>query len=256
MKRIYTLLAFNLLILFGCNSDVDDVIAPVNVTMAFSHYWNEAPVTNSDFNTLNYTNAHGELMSIERLRYLISDITFTKTDGQTILLDGYNLVDVSNQTNLSFTPNEKIAADTYSNVSFVFGLVNEKNTDGTYNDLNAASWNVPAMLGGGYHYMQLDGKFINSNNQVQGYNYHAIRANDTAGANPTFPQDTFFRVDLGAVTVGADLEISVVMHIEEWFKTPYAWDLNVYNQMLMPNSAAQILMYENGQNVFTLDGIN
>ena len=131
MKRIYTLLAFNLLILFGCNSDVDDVIAPVNVTMAFSHYWNEAPVTNSDFNTLNYTNAHGELMSIERLRYLISDITFTKTDGQTILLEGNNLVDVTNQTNLSFTPNDKIAAGTYSNVSFVFGLVNEKNTDCT-----------------------------------------------------------------------------------------------------------------------------
>ena len=166
------------------------------------------------------------------------------------------LVDVTNQTNLFFTPNEKIAAGTYSNVSFIFGLVNEKNTDGTYNDLNAVCWNVPSMLGGGYHYMQLDGKFINSNNQAQGYNYHAIRAADNAGANPTFPQDTFFRVDLGAITIGADVEISVAMHLEEWFKNPYAWDLNVYNQMLMPNSAAQILMYENGQNVFTLEGIN
>ena len=256
MKQSYVLLAFSLMTLFGCNSDSDDVVAPVNITMAFSHYWNETPISNSDFNTLNFTNAHGELLSIERLRYLISDITFTKTDGQTILLDGYNLVDVTNQTNLSFTPNEKIAADTYSNVSFVFGLVNEKNTDGTYNDLNAASWNVPAMLGGGYHYMQLDGKFINSNNQAQGYNYHAIRANDNAGANPTFPQDTFFWVDLGAITVRANVEISVAMHIEEWFKNPYAWDLNLYNQMLMPNSTAQILMYENGQNVFTLEGIN
>ena len=256
MKRFYTLLAFSFVVLFGCNSDADDVVAPVNVTLAFSHYWNETSISNSDFNTLNYTNAHGELLSIERLRYLISDITFTKTDGQTILLEGYNLVDVTNQTNLSFTPNEKIAAGTYSNVSFIFGLVNEKNTDGTYNDLNAVSWNVPSMLGGGYHYMQLDGKFINSNNQAQGYNYHAIRAADNAGANPTFPPDTFFRVDLGAITIGADVEISVAMHLEEWFKNPYAWDLNLYNQMLMPNSAAQILMYENGQNVFTLEGIN
>ena len=61
-------------------------------------------------------------------------------DGQTILLEGYNLVDVTNQTNLSYTPNQEISTGTYSNVSFVFGLVNEKNTDGTYNDLNAASW--------------------------------------------------------------------------------------------------------------------
>ena len=256
MKQFNTLLAFSFVILFGCNSDADDVAPPVNITIAFSHYWGNAPISNSEFNTLNYTNAHGELLSIESLRYLISDIKFTKTDGQTILLDGYNLVDVTNQTNLSFTPNEKIAAGTYSNLSFIFGLINEKNTDGTYNDLNTASWNVPGMLGGGYHYMQLDGKFINSNNEVQGYNYHAIRAANNAGTNPTFPQDTFFRVDLGTITIGADIEINVAMHIEEWFKNPNTWDLNVYNQMLMPNSAAQILMYENGQSVFTLEGIN
>lgn len=256
MNQLYTILIFSLVLIFGCSSDSDDVVAPANITIAFSHYWEDVPVSNSDFNSLNYTNDHGELLSIERLRYLISDVEFTKTDGQTILIEGYNLVDVTNQTNLSYTPIEKIEKGTYSNVSFTFGLVNEKNTDGTYNDLNAASWNVPSMLGGGYHYMQLDGKFINSNNDAQGYNYHAIRAADNAGANPTFPQDTFFRVDLGAITIESDVEISIAMHIEEWFKNPNSWDLNVYNQMLMPNSAAQILMYENGQNVFTLEGIN
>ena len=256
MKRFHTLLTFGIIVLFGCNSDADDVVAPVNATISFSHYWDEVLVTNSDFNTLNFTNAHGELLSIERLRYLISDIKFTKTDGQTVLLEGYNLVDVTNQTNLSFIPNKKIEVGTYSNVSFVFGLTNENNTDGTYNDLNAASWNVPSMLGGGYHYMQLDGKFMNANNEAQGYNYHAIRANDDAGANLTFPQDTFFRVNLGAITVADNVEINVAMHIEEWFKNPYEWDLNIYNQMLMPNSTVQILMYENGQNVFTLERID
>ena len=256
MKRFYPLLTFGLLLLYGCNSDTDDVDAKVNATLTFSHYWDQTSITNSEFNTLNFTNDHGELMSIERLRYLISDITFTKIDGRTILLEGYNLVDVTNQTNLSYTPSQKIAKGTYSNVSLIFGLVNEKNTDGIYSDLNAASWNVPMMLGGGYHYMQLDGKFINSSNETQGYNYHTIRAADNAGANPTFPQDTFFRVDLGAITIETDVEIKVAMHIEEWFKNPNTWNLNIYNQMLMPNSTAQILMYENGQSVFTLEEIN
>ena len=255
MKQSYVLLAL-LMIIFGCNSDSDDVDVKVNATLTFSHYWDQTSITNSEFNTLNFTNDHGELMSIERLRYLISDITFTKTDGQTILLEGYNLVDVTNQTNLSYTPSQKIAKGTYSNVSFIFGLVNEKNTDGAYNDLNSASWNVPASLGGGYHYMQLDGKFINTNNETQGYNYHAIRAVDNIGSNPSFPQDTFIRVDLGAITVASDTEIKVLMHIDQWFKNPYSWDLNLYNQMLMPNSSAQVLMYENGQSVFTLGGIN
>jgi hypothetical protein len=256
MKRFYTTLTLSLVILFGCNSDSDDTVTPVNVTMVFSHSWEGTAVTSSDFNTLSYTNDFGNLLSIERLRYLISDIEFTKTNGETILLEGYNLVDVTNQTNLSFTPNQKISPGTYSNVSFIFGFVNEKNTDGAYEDLNAASWNVPAMLGGGYHYMQLDGKFINSNDESQGYNYHAIRAADDPGLSPTFPQDTFFKVDLGAITIETAVEINVVMHIEEWFKTPYSWDLNVYNQMLMPNSEAQILMYQNGQNVFSQERIN
>ena len=256
MKPLYTVLIFSLVILFGCNSDSDHTIESTNITMVFSHYWNDTPISNSEFNSLNYTNAHGELLSIERLRYLISDVTLTKPDGQTILLEGYNLIDVTNQTGLSYTPVDQITTGTYTNVSFVFGLVNEKNTDGAYTDLNVASWNVPMMLGGGYHYMQLDGKFINSNNEAQGYNFHAIRAADNPGANPSFPQDTFFRVNLGAITVGTNEKINVAMHIEKWFKNPNTWDLNLYNQMLMPNSAAQILMYENGQNVFTLKDIN
>ena len=72
MKRFYPLLTFGLLLLYGCNSDTDDVDAKVNATLTFSHYWDQTSITNSEFNTLNFTNDHGELMSIERLRYLIS----------------------------------------------------------------------------------------------------------------------------------------------------------------------------------------
>ena len=45
------------------------------------------------------------------------------------------------------------------------------------------------------------------------------------------------------------------MNIAQWFKQPNTWNLNEYNQMLMPNSTAQILMYQNGQNVFNLVSI-
>ncbi len=79
-----------------------------------------------------------------------------------------------------------------------------------------------------------------------------VRAVDNSGDNPTFPQDTFFTVNLGAITVTNTTEIEVEVDLSQWFKSPNLWDLNVYNQMLMPNSAAQILMYENGQNVFSL----
>ncbi|WP_396602831.1 MbnP family protein [Algibacter sp. R77976] len=255
MKRLIPLFLILLVITTSCSEDLDDKVSIVNTTFNFSHNWDGTLVTNSDFNTIKFTNEHGEELSIERFRYLISKITFYKTDGSTTVLEGYNLVDLTNNKNLSFTPTTFLETGTYSDVTFTFGFNNEDNLN-NYTDLNTASWNVPEMLGGGYHYMQFDGKFLNASDEEQGFNYHAIRAADNPGANPTFPQDTFFNVSLGAVTITNNVTFNIEMNIAEWFKNPHRWDLNVLNQMLMPNSLAQIMMYDNGQNVFSLESVN
>lgn len=255
MKKILPLFLITLLSFSSCSEDNDDNLTPnVSTTFNFTHNWDETIITNTDFNTIQFTNANGDQLSIERLRYVISDITFTSSTNEIIELDVYNLIDVTNNTNLSFTPETQIPTGNY-NVSFTFGLDNEDNAE-NYLDLNSESFNVPDMLGGGYHYMQFDGKFINSNAQEQGFNYHAIRAVDNPGANPTFPQDTFFTVDLGEIVITNNIDIEVEMNIAEWFKNPNLWDLNDFNQMLMPNSTAQIMMFENGQNVFSLGDVN
>ncbi|MEF3078101.1 MbnP family protein [Winogradskyella poriferorum] len=254
MKKTVSILCL-ILLFISCNSS-DDSVSPseVSATFKFTHNWNGALVRNFDFGPIQYVNENGESIGFERLRYVISDIIFTKANGEEIELDVYNLVDLTNEINLEYTPNNQIPTGNYTNVSFTFGLDNEDNAE-NYTDLNSASFNVPEMMGGGYHYMQFDGKFINSNNEEQGFNYHAIRAVDNLGANPTFPQDTFFTVNLGAIAITNDVEIEVKMNIAEWFSTPNLWDLNIYNQTLMPNSTAQIMMYENGQNVFSLGDV-
>jgi len=103
--------------------------------------------------------------------------------------------------------------------------------------------------------MQLEGKFIDNTTTETGYAYHTIRAVDNSGATQVF-QDTFFEVDLGAINITNNTTFNIEMNIAEWFKNPNTWDLNVLNQMLMPNSSAQIMMYENGQNVFNLESVN
>ncbi len=242
----------SLVLLISCNSSDDSDSNPeVSTTFKFTHNWDGALIRDYNFGPIQYVNAHGESIGFERFRYVISDIVFTKANGEEIELDVYNLVDLTNEVNMEYTPDTQIPIGNYTNVSFTFGLDNEDNAE-NYIDLNSASFNVPEMMGGGYHYMQFDGKFINSNNEEQGFNYHAIRAVDNVGPNPTFPQDTFFTVNLGPINISNDVEIEVKMNIAEWFKNPNLWDLNVYNQMLMPNSTAQIMMYENGQNVFSL----
>jgi len=256
MKRLIPILLTCLFTILSCSEDNDDKISQANITFNFNHNWDGTSVINSDFNTIKFTNAKGDQLSIERLRYLISKITFHNVDGNSTVLEGYNLVDVTDNENLSFMPTTTVSTGSYTDITFTFGFNNEDNNDATYPDLNSASWNVPAMLGGGYHYMQFDGKFLNTFDEEQGFNYHAIRATDNPGPNPTFPQDTFFNVSLGAITISNDAAFNITMNIAEWFKNPNTWDLNVLNQTLMPNSSAQIMMYENGQNVFSLESVN
>ena len=211
-----------------------------NVTFNFAHNWDGIEVTNTNFNTIQYTNANGENLSITKLRYLISKITFSKSTGEKLVLDGYNLIDVTNNTNLSFTPIYTIPLGIYSNVSFVFGFDNNDNYN-NYQDLNSTSWNVPEMLGGGYHFMQLEGKFTNNSSTETGYAYHTIRAVD-ASTSPIKFQNTFFEVNLGEATISNNTVFNVEMNISEWFKNPNTWDLNVLNNVLMPNFEIQIIL--------------
>ncbi len=209
----------------------------------------------SDFNDFKFTTEAGDVLSIERLRYVVSDIEVINSAREVSEYDLYQLIDLSENTSFTLQLPGEFRAGIYNDIAFTFGLDNQDNTK-NYPDLNSANFNVPAMLGGGYHYMQLDGKFINSNNEEQGYNYHAIRAVDISGDEPVFPLDTFFTVNLGTVNIVDDVEIEVKMNIAEWFKNPNTWELNELNQVLMPNPGAQIQMSQNGKSVFTKGSIS
>ncbi|MDT0558585.1 hypothetical protein RM697_08005 [Ichthyenterobacterium sp. W332] len=250
MKKTYISLIILAQLILSCSNSNDNSVQQVFPMFKFTHNWDGQNITNVDFNTIQFTNENGDELSIERLRYVISDITFTSESNQVLVINNFNLVDVTNSQNIVYEFASQVPVGTYQ-VSFTFGLDDEDNAE-NYVYLNSQSFNVPDMLGGGYHYMQLDGKFINSSMQEQGYNYHAIRAVDNPGANPTFPQDTFFNVNLGTITITEGTEVEVKMNIAEWFKNPHSWDLNVLNQMLMPNSATQIIISENGESVFSL----
>lgn len=254
MKKSVLLIFISVLSIMSCSEDKNDNIAQANIVFSFKHSWGTSPITNSDFNTIQYTNADGEKLSIIKLRYLISKIKFESTNGEIFIMDGYSLVDVTNTTNLTFTPTTKIPTGNYSKVSFLFGFNNDDNYQ-NYQDLNSASWIVPEILGGGYHFMQLEGKFTDNTATEKGYAYHTIRAVDNSGSTLVF-EDTFYEVDLGAVTINNNITFNINMDISEWFKNPNTWDLNLLNNMLMPNFDAQVLMFENGQNVFSLESIN
>ena len=256
MKKLIAVVLISIFCLSSCVEDEVPGLQNTNVSLNFKHNWDGASVASANFNTIQYVTAESDELSIEKLRYLISDVTFHKSNGETIVVGGYNLVDVTNNENLSYLTPIKFPVGTYANVSFTFGFDNTGNIEGAYTDLNSASWNVPMMIGGGYHFMQLEGKFISNVATEVGYQYHTIKAVNTIDPDNLVFEDTFFTVNLGEVIVHNDSSVDVNMNIAEWFKGPYQWKLNDWHSMLMPNFDAQVKMHDNGQNVFSLGTVN
>lgn len=257
MKKITLIFAAAMSIFaISCKSDDDSEVTPVDVTLQFTHNWDGTAIEEPDFETTHYINANGEDLTLSKLVYLISDVTFTNSSGESYDAGDYNLVNVREVDNLTFTPDIQIPPGDYT-VSFTFGFDDEDNIDAVYPDLNQTpegSWGVPMMMGGGYHYMRLEGRFLDNTSTLTGFQYHAIRAND-ANTTPITLQDTSIEVTLGQVTVGNDTTIEVKMNASEWFKNPHQWDLNLLPGMLMPNFDAQIMIHENGASVFSLGAV-
>ena len=240
-------------VLSSCSEDNDISLNPVAITLNFSHSWDGIEITNADFNELKFTNENEQDLSIERLRYLISEISLTHESGVVTVLDEYNLVDLTNTKGLSFTTSETILPGDYTSVSFRFGFSNEYNIDGAYPDLNTANFNVPNALGGGYHFMQFDGKYRDITSVEAPFNYHVISAIDPSNTND--PKDTSFSLNIGAATIGGNTNIQIEMDVSEWFKNPTMWNLNEYDINLMGNYDVQLLMNQNGSSVFSLVSI-
>jgi len=240
-------------VLSNCSEDNDISLEPVAITLNFSHSWNGTEITNADFNELKFTNENEQDLSIERLKYVISEVSLTHKSGVVTVLDGYNLVDLTNTEGLSFTTSKTILPGDYTSITFRFGFSNEYNIDGAYPDLNTANFNVPNALGGGYHFMQFDGKYRDITSVEAPFNYHVISAIDPTNTND--PKDTSFSLNIGAATIGGNTNIQIEMDVSEWFKNPTIWNLNEYDVNLMGNYDVQLLMNQNGSSVFSLVSI-
>ena len=165
MKKIALLIAIGVAFT-ACNND-DETAAPVvntSVDFSFTQNFDGAQINNADYDVTEYTNANGEVLTLSKLVYLISDITFTNNTGEIFDAGDYNLVDARGGTGNSFTPDIVIPEGEYV-ISFTYGFDDEDNLDGVYLDLNVADgvgWGVPTALGGGYHYMRMEGMYTNN----------------------------------------------------------------------------------------------
>ena len=240
------------LALTSCGEDMDDnALSNANINFKFSHTWDNTLINSSNLTTQTLTNENGENINITHIRYLISKLQLVNSSGTTFTFDGYKFTDLENENTYNFTPeNNSIPTGTYT-LKFVWGFNEEDNIDGDYLDLNSASWNWPAMLGGGYHFLQFDGMY-NVDTTPSPFNYH----NGTARVSVGNFEQNFAIIELETpLNITKNATINVNMNISEFFKNPNTWDLNVLDTPLMPNYNAQKMMQENVMSVFNVEGI-
>tara|TARA_B100001109_G_C18857745_1_gene472525 strand:- start:404 stop:1210 length:807 start_codon:yes stop_codon:yes gene_type:complete len=245
----------------ACEDDEDETLIETRIveqatpryqaTITMKEKVNGADLT---MNTTNkpYSNLRGQTFNVSRLRYLISDVTFHKEDGTAFTINDYHFVDATDPAHDTYMPTAKVPAGTYNKLSFTFGFDMEDNISFAYSDLNLANWEWPAMLGGGYHFMQLEGEYDSSGTSVF-FAAHMGTARNNTVTPTTFEANHFEAVIDTTITVAADFSFALVMNIEQWFEGPYEWDFNVYNASLMPVYDAQRKLNLNGPSVFTYE---
>jgi len=76
-------LTISAFIITSCSSNNDELAEKVDITINFNHLWDDDVITIDDFNITEYENDNDETLTIERLRYLISNI-YVKNDNDII----------------------------------------------------------------------------------------------------------------------------------------------------------------------------
>ena len=221
------------------------------ITFRLNHSVDGAPLV---LNDMRYTNEAGNNYSVITLVYYISDITLHKTDGSKVKKKGLHYRDIDDATTATYTVTG-IPDGEYSGISFVFGLDSVTNQTGNLpnEDVhNNMEWPVP--LGGGYHYMKLEGRYRDTANQITSYNTHMGRGRMIANGDTTF-HENFINTELlnSALTVSEDgWEIELIMNLNEWYKNPNAYNFNTFGSAIMMNQNAQQTLKENGADIFSI----
>ncbi len=137
---------------------------------------------------------------------------------------------------------DSIPVGIYSSVTFYIGLDSLTNKTGILpNSLENINMAWPDMMGGGYHFMKMEGHFLDSTNTINGYAMHL-------GKNPNLVTININK----QINLKINQEKKLIMNINEWYKHPLIYDFNVDGNYSMSVMSAMMKLSKNGKDVFTI----
>ena len=170
----------------------------------------------------------------------VSKINLVNTDGVPYSINQAFYLDAKD-SNFSSIILTGIPIGNYKDVSFIIGLDSSMNK--TYYlpatvENNNMEW--PTAMGGGYHFMKLEGSFVDSTG-TWGYNMHL-------GTTGNAVSITLLNKTFSISSTPANIQLK--MNVSEWFKNPSIYNFNTDGVYSMGNATAMQKLKNNGWDVF------
>jgi hypothetical protein len=246
----------------GCRkkSEQNPELETGHIIFKFIHLVDGAPLRQDTF---CYVNTAGNHYEIDQLMYFISDVKLHKSDGSVQLINAWkdiDYVDVDIPSTLQWDLFDPIPVGSYDSISFTFGISEAKNKSFMFVNPPEVNMMWPDVLGGGYHYLMMNGKWLDTANVAQPYNFHLgigqLYKHNVIEVDSiyAFVQNHFFvKLPNSAFTIEKDKsrQIEIIMNIDSWFKTPHIYNHNYWGGGIMQNQPAMQMAKENGFDVFT-----
>jgi hypothetical protein len=231
------------------------------IVFSFDHRVNGQPLKEDE---MLYTNAAGNEYLITEVKYFISDITFYRNDGSKKVIGDWKdifYVDENIPETKTIRFYDNIPAGTYDSITFIFGISQEKNKSYMYVNPPEVNMFWPEVLGGGYHYMMINGKWKDTTGVNMPFNFHLgigqLYKGDDYNVDSIYAfVQNYFTISLpGSSFTIADKDtvtFQLTMNIENWFQNPHVFDFNQWGGAIMQNQHAMQVVKENGWDVFSI----
>ena len=212
--------------------------------------------------TLCYENEAGNQFLITEIQWFLSNIELKNESGDWTTLLQRDLLDTAvinrvfyMDTNIPESQTlhtQPLPIGHYTTFRFTFGLDEADNQTGLFNDPPESEMFWPDVLGGGYHYMKLNGKYLNAEDRLAPLAIHL-----GIGQNEDFTEfyQNYFIVELPVdfnVKANTENQLDLTMMIDNWFRNPHTIDFNEFGSHIMQNQTAQRLLNGNGKDVFRI----
>lgn len=196
------------------------------------------------YDSLLYTNASSEAYQVEHLEYYLSDIKLYCTDGSIHHDRTIHYINARTSSDLRIRL-DSINPGKYYRMTCSIGFDSARNITGYLpNTLENAAMAWPEFMGGGYHFMKLEGRFLDTT--LWGFAVHL-------GTNDALTQCEI-PVDLNLKYVNHTA--TMTMDINEWFQNPYSYSFISDGNYTMGNQQLMQLIRDNGNDVLTFTQID